>query len=200
MSGARRSQCRASPAWPTAGRGTVAGAAGSIGPVGPARRRAEHESSWWARLLAGAAAAAALGRARLPVKMPLFSGSPATRAQRGCARRHQRREELPERRRQHRAALPRHIKGGDFRSREANVYRLAQLSGRIIDNVWPRGCPLRANTAGNWPIDLRRRAGRAHLLCRGQTGQQLLLGAYHALARGRRGARAASAPGTKCWT
>jgi succinate dehydrogenase / fumarate reductase flavoprotein subunit len=75
------------------------------------------------------------------------------------------------------------IKGGDYRAREANVYRLAQISVDIIDSAWRRACRSLANTAACWITARWRRAGVAHLYARGQTGQQLLLGAYQQMMR-----------------
>ena len=76
------------------------------------------------------------------------------------------------------------IKGGDFRSREANVYRLAQLSGNIIDQCVAQGVPFARDYAGYLAT---RSFGGAQVsrtfYARGQTGQQLLLGAYGALSR-----------------
>lgn len=76
------------------------------------------------------------------------------------------------------------IKGGDYRSREANVYRLAQLSNNIIDQCTAQGVPFARDYAGL--LD-NRSFGGAQLsrtfYARGQTGQQLLLGAYSALSR-----------------
>jgi succinate dehydrogenase / fumarate reductase flavoprotein subunit len=76
------------------------------------------------------------------------------------------------------------IKGGDFRSREANVYRLAQLSNNIIDQCVAQGVPLSRDYAGYLE---NRSFGGAQVsrtfYARGQTGQQLLLGAYSALSR-----------------
>ena len=76
------------------------------------------------------------------------------------------------------------IKGGDFRSREANVYRLAQLSANIIDQVVAQGVPFARDYAGYL---VTRSFGGAQVsrtfYARGQTGQQLLLGAYGALSR-----------------
>lgn len=76
------------------------------------------------------------------------------------------------------------IKGGDFRSREANVYRLAQVSANIIDQCVAQGVPFARDYAGY--LD-NRSFGGAQLsrtfYARGQTGQQLLLGAYQALSR-----------------
>jgi succinate dehydrogenase / fumarate reductase flavoprotein subunit len=76
------------------------------------------------------------------------------------------------------------IKGGDYRSREANVYRLAEVSGLIIDQCVAQGVPFARDYAGY--LD-NRSFGGAQLArtfyARGQTGQQLLLGAYSALSR-----------------
>ncbi len=76
------------------------------------------------------------------------------------------------------------IKGGDFRSREANVYRLAQLSVNIIDQCVAQGVPFARDYAGYLST---RSFGGAQVsrtfYARGQTGQQLLLGAYGALSR-----------------
>ncbi|MFK5894107.1 MAG: succinate dehydrogenase (quinone) flavoprotein subunit, partial [Pseudomonadota bacterium] len=76
------------------------------------------------------------------------------------------------------------IKGGDFRSREANVYRLAQVSGQIIDHCVAQGIPFARDYAGY--LDNRSFGGvqvSRTFYARGQTGQQLLLGAYGALNR-----------------
>src|SRR4051812_32667915 len=76
------------------------------------------------------------------------------------------------------------IKGGDFRSREANVYRLAQLSVNIIDQCVAQGVPFAREYGGL--LDNRSFGGAQvsrTFYCRGQTGQQLLLGAYQALCR-----------------
>ncbi len=74
------------------------------------------------------------------------------------------------------------VKGGDFRSREGNVYRLAQISVNIIDQCVAQGVPFAREYGGlaRYPI-VRRRAGPANFLRSRQTGQQLLLGAYQAL-------------------
>lgn len=74
------------------------------------------------------------------------------------------------------------VKGGDFRSREANVYRLALISKRIIDQCVAQGVPLARDYAGL--LDNRSFGGSLvsrTFYARGQTGQQLLLGAYSAL-------------------
>ena len=76
------------------------------------------------------------------------------------------------------------IKGGDFRSREANVYRLAQVSANIIDQCVAQGVPFAREYGGL--LDNRSFGGAQvsrTFYARGQTGQQLLLGAYQALAR-----------------
>jgi succinate dehydrogenase / fumarate reductase, flavoprotein subunit len=76
------------------------------------------------------------------------------------------------------------LKGGDFRSREANVYRLAQLSGSIIDQCVAQGVPFRREYGGL--LDNRSFGGAQvsrTFYARGQTGQQLLLGAYQAMMR-----------------
>lgn len=74
------------------------------------------------------------------------------------------------------------IKGGDFRSREANVYRLAQVSTQIIDQCVALGVPFAREYGGQLA---NRSFGGVQVArtfyCRGQTGQQLLLGAYSAL-------------------
>ena len=76
------------------------------------------------------------------------------------------------------------VKGGDFRSREANVYRLAQVSVDIIDQCAAQGVPFAREYGGL--LDNRSFGGaqvKRTFYARGQTGQQLLLGAYQALAR-----------------
>ena len=76
------------------------------------------------------------------------------------------------------------IKGGDFRSREANVYRLAQVSNNIIDQCVAQGVPFAREYGGL--LDNRSFGGALvsrTFYARGQTGQQLLLGAYGALNR-----------------
>jgi succinate dehydrogenase / fumarate reductase flavoprotein subunit len=76
------------------------------------------------------------------------------------------------------------VKGGDFRAREANVYRLAQLSTHIIDQCVAQGVPFAREYGGHLA---NRSFGGAQVsrtfYARGQTGQQLLLGAYSALSR-----------------
>jgi len=76
------------------------------------------------------------------------------------------------------------VKGGDFRSRESNTYRLAQVSGAIIDQCVAQGVPFAREYGGL--LDNRSFGGvqvSRTFYARGQTGQQLLLGAYQALER-----------------
>jgi len=76
------------------------------------------------------------------------------------------------------------VKGGDFRSRESNVYRLAQVSVDIIDHCAAQGIPFAREYSG--VLDNRSFGGAQvsrTFYARGQTGQQLLLGAYQALLR-----------------
>lgn len=76
------------------------------------------------------------------------------------------------------------IKGGDYRSREANVYRLAEVSANIIDQAVAQGVPFAREYGGN--LDNRSFGGvqvSRTFYAKGQTGQQLLLGAYSALSR-----------------
>src|SRR6201996_1723016 len=76
------------------------------------------------------------------------------------------------------------VKGGDFRAREGNVYRLAQISVNIIDQCVAQGVPFAREYGGTLT---NRSFGGAQVsrtfYARGQTGQQLLLGAYSALNR-----------------
>ena len=76
------------------------------------------------------------------------------------------------------------IKGGDYRSREANVYRLAQISNQIIDHCVAQGVPFAREYGG---LLANRSFGGAQVsrtfYAKGQTGQQLLLGAYSAMSR-----------------
>src|SRR5580765_5529099 len=76
------------------------------------------------------------------------------------------------------------IKGGDYRSREANVHRLAEVSVNIIDQCVAQGVPFAREYGG---LLANRSFGGAQVsrtfYARGQTGQQLLLGAYSALSR-----------------
>src|SRR5213075_470413 len=76
------------------------------------------------------------------------------------------------------------VKGGDYRSREANVYRLAELSRNIIDQCVAQGVPFAREYGGL--LDNRSFGGaqvERTFYARGQTGQQLLLGAYQSMMR-----------------
>ncbi|MEV7095070.1 fumarate reductase/succinate dehydrogenase flavoprotein subunit [Amycolatopsis sp. NPDC051045] len=76
------------------------------------------------------------------------------------------------------------VKGGDFRARESNVYRLAQVSAQIIDQAVASGVPFAREYGGL--LDTRSFGGvqvQRTFYARGQTGQQLLLGTYQALSR-----------------
>ncbi len=90
------------------------------------------------------------------------------------------------------------VKGGDFRAREANVYRLAQISLEIIDQCAAQGVPFAREYGGALT---NRSFGGAQVsrtfYARGQTGQQLLLGAYQALERQVQAGRVAMFPRTE---
>ncbi|HVS50893.1 MAG TPA: FAD-binding protein, partial [Opitutaceae bacterium] len=76
------------------------------------------------------------------------------------------------------------VKGGDYRSRESNVYRLAEVSANIIDQCVAQGVPFAREYGGL--LDTRSFGGvqvSRTFYARGQTGQQLLLGAYQAMER-----------------
>ncbi len=76
------------------------------------------------------------------------------------------------------------VKGGDYRSREANVYRLAEVSANIIDQCVAQGVPFAREYGGH--LDNRSFGGvqvQRTFYAKGQTGQQLLIGAYQALSR-----------------
>ncbi len=87
------------------------------------------------------------------------------------------------------------VKGGDFRARESNVYRLAQISNQIIDQCAAQGVPFAREYGG---VLANRSFGGAQVsrtfYARGQTGQQLLLGAYSAMMRQVGGGRLRSFP------
>src|SRR5438552_1313387 len=90
------------------------------------------------------------------------------------------------------------VKGGDFRSREANVYRLAEVSNQIIDQCTAQGVPFAREYGGL--LDNRSFGGALvsrTFYCRGQTGQQLLLGAYSGLCRQIAAGRVRSHPRTE---
>ena len=134
--------------------------------------------------LAGAAAAATLGELGYRVKVVTFHDSPrrahSIAAQGGinAAKNYKNDGDSIER------LFYDTIKGGDYRSREANVYRLAQISVEIIDQCVAQGVPFAREYGGL--LDTRSFGGAQvsrTFYARGQTGQQLLLGAYQALER-----------------
>jgi succinate dehydrogenase flavoprotein subunit len=134
--------------------------------------------------LAGAAAAATLGELGYRVKVFTFHDSPrrahSIAAQGGinAAKNYKSDGDSIER------LFYDTIKGGDYRSREANVYRLAQISVEIIDQCVAQGVPFAREYGGL--LDTRSFGGAQvsrTFYARGQTGQQLLLGAYQALER-----------------
>jgi succinate dehydrogenase / fumarate reductase flavoprotein subunit len=134
--------------------------------------------------LAGASAAASLGELGYPVDVFCFQDSPrrahSIAAQGGinAAKNYQNDGDSVFR------LFYDTIKGGDFRARESNVYRLAELSVRIIDQAAAQGVPFAREYGGQLA---NRSFGGAQVsrtfYARGQTGQQLLLGAYQALER-----------------
>jgi succinate dehydrogenase / fumarate reductase, flavoprotein subunit len=134
--------------------------------------------------LAGAAAAASLGELGYNVKCFCFQDSPrrahSIAAQGGinAAKNYQNDGDSVDR------LFYDTIKGGDYRSREANVYRLAEISVNIIDQCVAQGVPFAREYGGELS---NRSFGGAQVsrtfYARGQTGQQLLLGAYQALLR-----------------
>src|SRR6266480_2279765 len=134
--------------------------------------------------LAGASAAATLGELGYRVKVITFHDSPrrahSIAAQGGinAAKNYKNDGDSIER------LFYDTIKGGDYRSREANVYRLAQISVEIIDQCVAQGVPFAREYGGL--LDTRSFGGAQvsrTFYARGQTGQQLLLGAYQALER-----------------
>jgi succinate dehydrogenase / fumarate reductase flavoprotein subunit len=93
------------------------------------------------------------------------------------------------------------IKGGDYRAREANVHRLAEVSTDIIDQCVAQGVPFAREYGGL--LDNRSFGGTQvsrTFYARGQTGQQLLIGAYQALSRQVHSARSNCTTATKCST
>src|ERR1700757_584992 len=151
--------------------------------VNPANKR-RHSIIVVGSGLAGASAAATLGELGYHVKCFCFQDSPrrahSIAAQGGinAAKNYQNDSDSVYR------LFYDTIKGGDFRSREANVYRLAQMSGNIIDQCVAQGVPFAREYGG---LLSNRSFGGTQVsrtfYARGQTGQQLLLGAYQALMR-----------------
>ena len=134
--------------------------------------------------LAGASAAASLGAMGFNVEIFCISDSPrrahSIAAQGGinAAKNYQNDGDSVER------LFRDTIKGGDYRAREANVYRLAEVSGNIIDQCVAQGVPFARDYGGL--LDNRSFGGAQvsrTFYAKGQTGQQLLLGAYGALSR-----------------
>ena len=134
--------------------------------------------------LAGASAAASLGAMGFNVDIFCIQGSPrrahSIAAQGGinAAKNYQNDGDSVER------LFRDTIKGGDYRAREANVYRLAEVSGAIIDQCVAQGVPFARDYGGL--LDNRSFGGAQvsrTFYAKGQTGQQLLLGAYGALSR-----------------
>jgi succinate dehydrogenase / fumarate reductase flavoprotein subunit len=151
--------------------------------VGPTRRR-RFEIVVVGAGLAGASAAATLGELGYRVRCLTFHDSPrrahSVAAQGGinAARDAANDGDSIER------LFHDTLEGGDFRARESNVYRLAELSARIIDQAVAQGVPFAREYGGQ----LATRSFGGALVsrtfyARGQTGQQLLLGAYQALAK-----------------
>jgi succinate dehydrogenase / fumarate reductase flavoprotein subunit len=151
--------------------------------VGPTRRRRHHVLVVGAGL-AGASAAATLSELGYQVRCLSFHDSPrrahSVAAQGGlnAAKDYRHDGDSVER------LFHDTLKGGDFRSREANVYRLAELSARIVDHAVAQGVPFAREYGGHL---VNRSFGGALVsrtfYARGQTGQQLLLGAYGAMAK-----------------
>src|SRR5688500_18565816 len=134
--------------------------------------------------LAGASAAATLGELGYNVKCFVYHDSPrrahSIAAQGGinAAKNYRNDGDSP-----HRLFYDT-IKGGDYRAREANVYRLAEVSVNIIDQCVAQGVPFAREYSGM--LDNRSFGGvqvARTFYARGQTGQQLLLGAFQALER-----------------
>ena len=151
--------------------------------VNPANRR-KHTIIVVGTGLAGASAAATLGEQGYNVKAFCFQDSPrrahSIAAQGGinAAKNYRNDGDSIQR------LFYDTVKGGDFRSREANVYRLAQVSVEIIDQAVAQGVPLAREYGGL--LDNRSFGGAQvsrTFYARGQTGQQLLIGAYQALER-----------------
>lgn len=154
-----------------------------MGLVNPANRK-KYQIIVVGTGLAGSSAAAALGEMGYRVKSFCFQDSPrrahSIAAQGGinAAKNYQNDGDSAWR------LFYDTIKGGDFRSRESNVYRLAELSVNIIDQAVAQGVPFAREYSG---LLANRSFGGAQVsrtfYARGQTGQQLLLGAYQALNR-----------------
>ncbi|HKE15012.1 MAG TPA: fumarate reductase/succinate dehydrogenase flavoprotein subunit [Kofleriaceae bacterium] len=169
------------PSGPIAGKWTRRRA--ELALVGPVQKR-RHRVVVVGSGLAGASAAASLSELGYEVVCLCFQDSPrrahSVAAQGGinAAKNYQNDGDSVER------LFHDTLKGGDFRSREANVYRLAELSNGIVDQAVAQGVPFAREYGGA----LANRSFGGALVSRtfysrGQTGQQLLLGAYQALAK-----------------
>jgi succinate dehydrogenase / fumarate reductase, flavoprotein subunit len=169
------------PSGPIAGKWTRRRAELSL--VGPVQKR-RHRVVVVGSGLAGASAAASLSELGYETVSLCFQDSPrrahSVAAQGGinAAKNYQNDGDSVER------LFRDTLKGGDFRSREANVYRLAELSNGIVDQAVAQGVPFAREYGGA----LANRSFGGALVSRtfysrGQTGQQLLLGAYQALAK-----------------
>ena len=174
-------RCAATPSGPIASRWERRRA--QLELVGPVQRR-RHQVIVVGAGLAGASAAATLSELGYRVRCLTFHDSPrrahSVAAQGGinAAKNYQNDGDSVER------LFHDTLEGGDFRSRESNVYRLAQLSAQIIDHAVAQGVPFAREYGGH----LANRSFGGMLVsrtfyARGQTGQQLLLGAYQALAK-----------------
>lgn len=155
----------------------------SMKPVSPANKR-KYKIIVVGSGLAGASAAASLGELGYGVEVFTFHDSPrrahSIAAQGGinAAKNYQNDGDSIYR------LFYDTVKGGDFRAREANVYRLAQVSVNIIDQCVAQGVPFARDYGGL--LDNRSFGGALvsrTFYARGQTGQQLLIGAYSALSR-----------------
>src|ERR1700747_1031840 len=165
--------------------------------VNPANKR-KHTILVVGSRLAGASAAASLGELGYKVKCFCFQDSPrrahSIAAQGGinAAKNYQNDGDSVYR------LFYDTVKGGDFRAREANVYRLAEISVNIIDQCVAQGVPFAREYGGALT---NRSFGGAQVsrtfYARGQTGQQLLLGAYQALERQVRAGKVAMYPRTE---
>ena len=165
--------------WPTSGSATSSRSSSSTPPTSASSRSSSSEPAW-----PGASAAASLGELGYNVLCFCIHDSPrrahSIAAQGGinAAKNYKNDGDSIYR------LFYDTIKGGDYRAREANVYRLAQVSVNIIDQCVAQGVPFAREYGGL--LDNRSFGGAQvsrTFYARGQTGQQLLLGAYQALMR-----------------
>jgi succinate dehydrogenase / fumarate reductase flavoprotein subunit len=149
--------------------------------------------------LAGALGGRHARRGRLQREVLLLPGLPAPRALDRRPGRHQRGQELQGDGDSVYRLFYDTVKGGDYRSRESNVYRLAEVSANIIDQCVAQGVPFAREYGGL--LDNRSFGGvqvSRTFYARGQTGQQLLIGAYQALERQVAAGTVSSTPATRC--